>query len=232
MAQPAQAFLGIGEGQQKEDDYKEFTVLSSSSRRHARSIEEAAIPGSWARKPKSSDLPHRTCSTGQHMREICGRGHSPCSVARAQVAWHTLHVVSCETISACLDKSSGRPQYLSANEMLYVFDLHAKQAAVLPHTLDIQVLHPILRKTLNQWVSSNTLSALSPALPLMKREDAILQGCCVLQSSVIADVKSALALPRDDEKRTEAIQKIRDETTKWVAKYRRDNQFGGRASFG
>ena len=55
-------------------------------------------------------------------------------------------------------------------------------------------------------------------------------GC--LQSSVIKDVQEALALPKDDPARPDAIGKVRDETSKWVAKYRRDSTFQGRASFG
>lgn len=55
---------------------------------------------------------------------------------------------------------------------------------------------------------------------------------CVAQNEVIADVKAALALPKDDPGRPDAIQKVRDETTAWVAKYRRDGKFQGRASYG
>jgi len=51
-------------------------------------------------------------------------------------------------------------------------------------------------------------------------------------TAVIKSVQSALALPKDDPARADAIGKVRDETTKWVAKYRRDGTFQGRASYG
>ena len=53
-----------------------------------------------------------------------------------------------------------------------------------------------------------------------------------MQTEVIKSVQSALALPKDDPARVDAIGKVRDETTKWVAKYRRDGTFQGRASYG
>ena len=52
------------------------------------------------------------------------------------------------------------------------------------------------------------------------------------QTEVIKDVQGALALPKDDPGRPDAINKVRDETSKWVAKYRRDGTFQGRASYG
>lgn len=49
---------------------------------------------------------------------------------------------------------------------------------------------------------------------------------------MIKNVQSALALPKDDPGRPDAINKVRDDTSKWVAKYRRDGTFQGRASYG
>lgn len=51
-------------------------------------------------------------------------------------------------------------------------------------------------------------------------------------SEVIKTVQTALALAKDDPGRADAIGKVREETTKWVAKYRRDSTFQGRASYG
>jgi len=58
------------------------------------------------------------------------------------------------------------------------------------------------------------------------------EAVAVVQTAVIKSVQSALALPKDDPARADAIGKVRDETTKWVAKYRRDGTFQGRASYG
>lgn len=53
-----------------------------------------------------------------------------------------------------------------------------------------------------------------------------------VQSEVIKDVQNALALPKDDPGRPDAIGKVREETSKWVAKYRRDGTYQGRPSYG
>ena len=49
---------------------------------------------------------------------------------------------------------------------------------------------------------------------------------------MIATVQQTLALGKGDPSTPEAVEKTKEELTKWVAKYRRDVQFGGRASYG
>ena len=53
-----------------------------------------------------------------------------------------------------------------------------------------------------------------------------------MQAEVIGDVQAALKLDKEDPARTDAIAKAREQTTKWVAKYRRDGTFQGRPSYG
>ena len=52
------------------------------------------------------------------------------------------------------------------------------------------------------------------------------------QSSVIATVRAALALGRDDPAREAAVAGVRSATNTWVAKYRRDAAFSGKPSYG
>ena len=49
---------------------------------------------------------------------------------------------------------------------------------------------------------------------------------------MINDVQSALKLDKEDPARADAIGKAREQTTKWVAKYRRDGTYQGRPSYG
>ena len=44
-------------------------------------------------------------------------------------------------------------------------------------------------------------------------------------------VKNGLELPKDASNREEVFQDIKDKTTKWVAKYRREGSFQGRPSY-
>lgn len=52
------------------------------------------------------------------------------------------------------------------------------------------------------------------------------------QASVITTIRSALAMARDDPGRDAAIAGVRSATNDWVAKYRRDNSFSGKPSYG
>lgn len=45
-------------------------------------------------------------------------------------------------------------------------------------------------------------------------------------------MRAALALGRDDPGREEAVAGVRAATNTWVAKYRRDNAFSGKPSYG
>lgn len=51
-------------------------------------------------------------------------------------------------------------------------------------------------------------------------------------ASMIQTAKEALALDRNDPKKGEALAAVRQKTNAWVAKYRREPAFGGRASYG
>ncbi|GAB4820107.1 hypothetical protein N2152v2_007153 [Parachlorella kessleri] len=51
-------------------------------------------------------------------------------------------------------------------------------------------------------------------------------------SSMIKDIKDALALERGAPNREEVLTSVRLESNDWVAKYRRDTKFSGRPSFG
>lgn len=53
-----------------------------------------------------------------------------------------------------------------------------------------------------------------------------------LQASVITAVRAALALDRDDPGREAAVAGVRGATNDWVAKYRRDQSFSGKLSYG
>ena len=53
----------------------------------------------------------------------------------------------------------------------------------------------------------------------------------VLQSMLLDKVKNGLELPKDASNREEVFQDIKDKTTKWVAKYRREGSFQGRPSY-
>lgn len=52
------------------------------------------------------------------------------------------------------------------------------------------------------------------------------------QAGVIATVRTAVTLDRDDPAREAAVAAVRQATNTWVAKYRRDNQFSGKPSYG
>ena len=52
------------------------------------------------------------------------------------------------------------------------------------------------------------------------------------QAGVIATVRTAVTLGRDDPGREAAVAAVRTATNSWVAKYRRDNQFSGKPSYG
>jgi photosystem II Psb27 protein len=45
-------------------------------------------------------------------------------------------------------------------------------------------------------------------------------------------VRTAVTLDRDDPAREAAVAAVREATNSWVAKYRRDNQFSGKPSYG
>lgn len=51
-------------------------------------------------------------------------------------------------------------------------------------------------------------------------------------ASMISNLQTAMSLERDDPNREEFLKGVRSEANNWVAKYRRDNDFSGRASFG
>ena len=52
------------------------------------------------------------------------------------------------------------------------------------------------------------------------------------KAAVIATVRTAVTLDRDDPAREAAVAAVRQATNTWVAKYRRDNQFSGKPSYG
>ena len=52
------------------------------------------------------------------------------------------------------------------------------------------------------------------------------------QATILKDVGAALALEKGDPSKEAAMLSVRKETNNWVAKYRRDNKFGGRPSYG
>ncbi len=49
---------------------------------------------------------------------------------------------------------------------------------------------------------------------------------------MITDVRNVITMDREDLSYDDAVKKVRKETNDWVAKYRRDNAFSGRPSFG
>ena len=53
-----------------------------------------------------------------------------------------------------------------------------------------------------------------------------------VQGSVIKTVQDSLAVPADDPKHDEAIEKIRSVTKDWVAQYRKGGNYQGRPSYG
>ncbi len=53
-----------------------------------------------------------------------------------------------------------------------------------------------------------------------------------LQATILKDVGAALSLDKSDPAKEEAMNNVRKETNAWVAKYRRDNKFAGRPSYG
>ena len=55
---------------------------------------------------------------------------------------------------------------------------------------------------------------------------------CLCKSTVLRDVSAAISLDKNDPSKEEMINKIRKQTNNWVAKYRRDNKFAGRPSYG
>lgn len=52
------------------------------------------------------------------------------------------------------------------------------------------------------------------------------------QAAVISDVRTVITMDREDLTYDDKVKKVRKETNDWVAKYRRDNSFSGRPSFG
>ena len=53
-----------------------------------------------------------------------------------------------------------------------------------------------------------------------------------LQTAVIAAVRAAVTLEPSSPERAAAVAAIRTATNAWVAKYRRDNAFSGKPSYG
>ena len=53
-----------------------------------------------------------------------------------------------------------------------------------------------------------------------------------LQANILKDVGAALSLDKGDPTKEDAMNNVRKETNAWVAKYRRDNKFAGRPSYG
>ena len=53
-----------------------------------------------------------------------------------------------------------------------------------------------------------------------------------LQSAVVAAVRAAVTLEPGSPERAAAVAAIRAATNSWVAKYRRDNSFSGKPSYG
>ncbi|KAK9846515.1 hypothetical protein WJX81_005765 [Elliptochloris bilobata] len=51
-------------------------------------------------------------------------------------------------------------------------------------------------------------------------------------SSVLKAVSSAISLGKDEPGKEDVISSVRKQTNEWVAKYRRDNSFAGRPSYG
>ncbi|CAL8464026.1 g3561 [Coccomyxa elongata] len=51
-------------------------------------------------------------------------------------------------------------------------------------------------------------------------------------ATILKDVGAALSLDKSDPAKEEAMNNVRKETNAWVAKYRRDNKFAGRPSYG
>ncbi len=53
-----------------------------------------------------------------------------------------------------------------------------------------------------------------------------------MQANILKDVGAALSLDKGDPTKEDAMNNVRKETNAWVAKYRRDNKFAGRPSYG
>lgn len=51
-------------------------------------------------------------------------------------------------------------------------------------------------------------------------------------ANILKDVGAALSLDKGDPTKEDAMNNVRKETNAWVAKYRRDNKFAGRPSYG
>lgn len=49
---------------------------------------------------------------------------------------------------------------------------------------------------------------------------------------LVGEIKAVLVLEKDDPKKPEAVVALRKEMNSWVARYRRDTRFSGKASYG
>lgn len=52
-----------------------------------------------------------------------------------------------------------------------------------------------------------------------------------ITQGIIEEVRTTLALPRDDESKGPAVEQLRKDTNQWVASYRRDQSYSGRISY-
>lgn len=52
------------------------------------------------------------------------------------------------------------------------------------------------------------------------------------QTTVLGEMREALALARDDPDLDSKVVRIRADINQWVAKYRRNTKYGGRPSYG
>ena len=82
--------------------------------------------------------------------------------------------------------------------------------------------------------SSSTSSTSSPSFffPSHPKFSKTEPSASPPQAGVIATVRTAVTLGRDDPGREAAVAAVRQATNSWVAKYRRDNQFSGKPSYG
>ena len=53
-----------------------------------------------------------------------------------------------------------------------------------------------------------------------------------LQGTILAAARGAIDMDKEDPDRDETIKAVRGDINNWVARYRRDQQFSGRPSFG
>ena len=89
-----------------------------------------------------------------------------------------------------------------------------------------------LLSLLSSWLSVpfSSTSTSSPLSQKKKKKNSPHQ--LHQKAAVIATVRTAVTHDRDDPAREAAVAAVRQATNTWVAKYRRDNQFSGKPSYG